>query len=318
MSVTINSDMNITITPLSKQNLKEAAGFISRSSAFSGLTFGWDSGRFNDWYYGSSNLRFLIDNPLWFWQNCLLVMAEEQLAALVISEYGKSDFAIITPKKEPELINNILTELETTWGLSRKSLYTEINRESRWLIEILKQHGYKPGDDPIDGHEWEYDLTAPLREVKLPRGYSISDGASQSAEIAQGVTEVIRDAFGAEWYAPEVLKGIAGGPAYNPRLDLVVKNEEGRVAAYCRGYADPRSEISSIDPVCCHSDFRRKGLTKALINMCFNRLAQTGCKTAVIGSAPIPEPSTYLYQSLNPEVRRDFVCYSKEFGKNNT
>ena len=88
---------------------------------------------------------------------------------------------------------------------------------------------------------------------------------------------------------------------FPPRV--IARSPEGRIAAYCRGTVDPDSGVCGIDPVVCHPDFQRMGLSKALVHTCFRTQRALGGRFSYIGSAPEPAPGTYLYRSLGPSSR---------------
>ncbi len=154
------------------------------------------------------------------------------------------------------------------------------------------------------GIEWEYDLAAVETEVAVPDGFVVESLAADGAVTLGAISDCIRAAFGSEHDATPTLESITSNPMYRPELSVYARTGDGRVAAYCRGTVDPINGVSGIDPVCTHPDFGRLGLAKAVVRTCFRTQRDLGGRVSFIGSAPEPEPSTFLYRSLGPAHAR--------------
>jgi ribosomal protein S18 acetylase RimI-like enzyme len=86
------------------------------------------------------------------------------------------------------------------------------------------------------------------------------------------------------------------GPIYHPQVDLCVMAEDGQLASGCEALLDPRNATADIERICTHSDFRRRGLARAVIQACMDRLREMGFRTAYIAGYS-PE-AIALYGSL--------------------
>ena len=150
------------------------------------------------------------------------------------------------------------------------------------------------------GIEWEYDLDRLSAPPPVAEGFTID--SLVDTDYA-GVTECIQQGFGREMDYEPGLRSLESSPFFQPELSVIARSPDGRIAAYCRGTVDPGNGVCGIDPVVCHPDFQRMGLSTAAVHTCFRTQRALGGRFSYIGSAPEPAPGTYLYQSLGPSSR---------------
>jgi len=93
------------------------------------------------------------------------------------------------------------------------------------------------------------------------------------------------------------------GPIYHPDMDLCVIAQDGRFASGCEALINANCLEADVERVCTHSDFRKRGLARAVIQECLYRLKAMGIQHAYItGYSP---GALALYGSLGAvdEVR---------------
>jgi ribosomal protein S18 acetylase RimI-like enzyme len=56
--------------------------------------------------------------------------------------------------------------------------------------------------------------------------------------------------------------------------------EDGQLVAGCEALLDARNATADIERICTHSDFRRRGLARAVIQAGVDRLREMGFRTA--------------------------------------
>ena len=306
--------MTLSIETISNTNLSEVLEYIKKISVTSEQIWGWEAGRFVDWYWGS-NTQKLDENPDWYAENCFLFCRESKLVAVVISEYGGKDVCILTESGDPELVQQVLDWLLENRVVKHNGLSFEISDSEIWLADILKAAGFS--EKKQTGHEWEYNLSQVSNVSKLPAGYSLetlAEADNQDLALA-GIARVIKAAFKSkesEEMLVKILMSLQKNPLYLPELSVYARDEVGNVTSYCRGTINSKTGFCAIDPVCCHPEFQRKGLTTAVVEECFRRQAGLGGKFSYIGSAPIPAPSTLFYKSLQPSRYRTFSRWTIE------
>lgn len=293
--------MKLLNEKFTNKRLDEIIKFIDNTASVVQKVWGWDTGRFIDWYWGNNYLK-AESNKNWYSENCEIFLLNDQIVALLISEDGGKDFCILTKDKDIQLLGLVLNWLLKNKAEKRGGISFEVSDKEIWLSDHLRTRGFKETQNCC--HEWEYDLTAILPSTNLPNGFTIKNLVDSDDKMIKEIADVIKDSFDPDESINQInriLKNISQNPKFMPELSICALNPSGKVVAYCRGTVNPETGICGIDPVCCHSDYRRLGLAKAVVNKCFIKQKELGGKFSYIGSAPIPEPSTFLYRSLKPK-----------------
>ncbi len=287
---------------LSDANLDEAIGFMRSANPFAQHVWGWDTGRFIDFRWGSNNIRSKW-NDEWFGTNCRVFRDGSEIAAMAIVEEGTEYVCVITRGAQPDLVAEILTlriadNRERGIGIS-----LEFTRDEQWLREVCRAAGLSETDDT--GREWEYELESVDLEVVVPDGYTATTLREQPDLDRAALARCIERSFGISVSLEEVVVHLEQNPMFLPELTSFVLAPDGTVAAYCRGTVDPVNGICGIDPVCTDPDHQRLGLGKAAVRTLMGNQRKLGGRYAYIGSAPPPAPGTFLYRSLGPN--REYV-----------
>lgn len=87
------------------------------------------------------------------------------------------------------------------------------------------------------------------------------------------------------------------GPGYRQDLDLVAVSDSGEFAAFCLCWLDSENRVGYFEPVGCHPDFRRKGLTRAVILEGLRRFRSNGAEFALVDCSEANVPARRLYES---------------------
>lgn len=148
-----------------------------------------------------------------------------------------------------------------------------------------------------------------LYEPRLPAGFTLRPVAGEHE--AQLVAEVHNGAFGSDWSGAEYLK-VMRTPGFDPNRELVVVAPDGRFAAFVVVWFDPISRTGLFEPVGCHRDFRRRGLTKALMFAGMARMKEAGMETALVGYESTNEAASKLYKSAGFELCFETIDYVLE------
>src|SRR6185436_9496915 len=72
------------------------------------------------------------------------------------------------------------------------------------------------------------------------------------------------------------------GPIYHPQTDLCVMAEDGTFVAGCEALINSHCLEADVERVCTHSDFRKRGFARAVIQECLYRLHDLGIQSAYI------------------------------------
>lgn len=279
---------------LSDHTLNEVLAFVRQSNPFAQRTWGWDTGRFLDWRWGS-DVPHAKAEPGWFGRNCQVFRQGSEIRAVVVAEYGGPEIAVITRGEDPEGVDTVLRLLRENRA---DTPVLVVSNEAVWLTSTLERFGFTING--LDGCEWEYDLEFPREAVAIPDGFSVESLAEPRRGDHERIAECIQRAFGSEHDPLPGLRSIESSPGFRSELSVFVRSPDGRVAAYCRGTVDAHNGIGGIDPVCTHPEFQRLGLGKAVVLACFDRQRNLGGRYTYVGSGPEPAPGTHLYRSLEP------------------
>jgi GNAT superfamily N-acetyltransferase len=177
---------------------------------------------------------------------------------------------------------------------------TEITEYQDWEMKVLERYGF------CSNHTFftrRFDLTQDLLpRAPLEPGFVIIDMQSHPDYRAQA--RLRADAFeGKSAPTAEELNTrlkyynhSCNGPIYHAPTDLCVMAEDGQFVAGCEALINGHRLEADIERVCTHSDFRKRGFAKAVIQECLDRLRDIGIRDAYItGYSP---GAIALYGSL--------------------
>jgi GNAT superfamily N-acetyltransferase len=288
--------MRLRDDPLTDETLDDVVAFFRAANPFAQLTWGWDTGRFMDWRWGSNTLR-AQEEPGWFAANCRVFRDDSGIRAIALAESGRGDVCIITPGREPMIVAAVLEWLRDA-PMAAPGLRCDITDAADWLATVFRNVGMV--EEPGAGHEWEYDLSSVDPPGEVPEGFTVGSLADDDPATHQAIATCVAAAFDTDRDLRAALVTIEANPLFRPELSVVALSPDGRVAAYCRGTVDPGNGVCGIDPVATHPDFQRMGLATAVVRTCFQTQRDLGGRFSYVGSAAEPAPSTFLYRSLEP------------------
>lgn len=158
----------------------------------------------------------------------------------------------------------------------------------------FERHGYK-----LSGYtyyERSRSLEGPIPEPQLPDGFAIRH-ITDDSELERRVA-VHRDAFAPSKMTVEKHQVVRRTETYRPELDLVVVAPDDSFAAYCLVWFDASNKVGLFEPVGCHSDYRQRGLSKAVMYEGLRRLKEFGAELAVVNCKTDSLPANALYESV--------------------
>lgn len=129
----------------------------------------------------------------------------------------------------------------------------------------------------------------------VPEGFYIR--CVKDGKEAHLLAEVHKAVFGKNWTAEKYLK-VMQTPGFSIENELVVIAPDGRFAAFLVYWLDSVSKSGLFEPVGCHKDFRRQGLTKALMYEAMQRMVNADMEKAVVLYESDNPASTHLYTSV--------------------
>lgn len=151
-------------------------------------------------------------------------------------------------------------------------------------------------------------LLEPLPQKTLAEGFTIR--RVQGEQEADALGEVHSSAFGSKWPPGEYIR-VMHTPGFRMENELVVVAPDGRLAAFLIYWPDPVSKCGLFEPVGCHADFQRRGLTKALMVEGMEHMLAEGMTTAMVIHAADNPASTALYRSAGFTLKYAVTEYRK-------
>lgn len=262
----------------------------------------WCMGRFVDWKYALYEYKraypsFCEENAhLWF-------DAFGELAGIAISESGDAGFHVLTLDGYRFLYEEMLQWVFENWKerVEKGSCFsTEITEHQDWETGVLERYGFR---STATFFTRRFDLTGELApRIPLEPGFVIVDMKSHPDYRAQGIMRA--NAFQGKTTLSEEELNIRlkfynnrlRDPIYHPETDLCVMAEDGRFVSGCEALINAHCLESDIERVCTHSNFRKRGFARAVVQECLYRLKHTGIHNAYItGYSP---EAVALYGSL--------------------
>lgn len=173
---------------------------------------------------------------------------------------------------------------------------------------LLSELGYKKGETFMYLRLRPVDL--PVPDVGCPESYEIRSvrGRSDYDQLAR----VTRLVFGhGEWFNAEIYERITRCSFYKQDLDLVAVAPDGTFASFCTFRMDPISQITNLEPVGTHPNYRKLGLAKALIFEGLRRAIRYNPTLFYVGAANTPA-ANQLYDSVGYTEKLAEYCWFKE------
>src|SRR5262249_2886676 len=212
-----------------------------------------------------------------------------QLRALVLLYPGASwyyelllDPALRTASDDAFEAATLAWAENTTWAASQREAGGDIGVDVT-LGDTLRQTLLERLGYTSNGVAYQLYTTRSLRdsipEKPLPEGFSIRPvAAEREAEL---IAAVHNGAFTPKWDAVSYL-AVMRTPGFQIDHELVVVAPDGRFAAFVIIWLDPISRSGLFEPVGCHRDFQRRGLTSALMYEGMRGMRAAGMETAIV------------------------------------
>lgn len=273
----------------------------------------WCIGRFVDWKHALWGNKF--STPGFHTQNAHLWFdGFGDLAGFVLSENGGGDIAIITTAGCRFLFDEILDWALENWSDRDPGLSMEVTSHQLLEVGFLEKKKFKYGASFFRSH---FTLTDVLVDrYELADGFKIVSMQTDADYHAQLLMR--QNAFGGKTeLSKKEIKHITtlsnynrDNPIYHAETDLCVMAPDGSFVSGCEALIDTRNLEADIERVCTHSDFRRQGLARVIIQECLYRLKEMRYKKAHITG--YSEGAIALYDSLGAQNRTEFYIFKHQ------
>ena len=280
-------------------DFKRLCRFIIQHNASFRRRSTWSLGRIVDWKFGLYEDKRAF--PAFCNQNAHLWFdGFDELVGFVISESGDAGFAILTLDGYRFLYEEMLDWAMRAWGSRPPCASTEITENQPAEAAILERCGFRLSSTFFTRR---FDLSGDLApRAPLAPGFTIVDLHTHPDYRQQRILR--HNAFHnvEEMSEDEIEQALKfynfshKGPIYHPQCDLCVMAADGQFVSGCEALIDAHNAEADIERVCTHSQFRKRGFARAVIQECLYRLRDMGLTSAYIAGYS-PE-AIALYGSL--------------------
>jgi mycothiol synthase len=249
--------------------------------------------------------RFMHEDKISRWHERVLLWEEDGRLIGFAEYYPKHREVGIFPQAEfesdPKTVGRMLDDIR---HLSREFSQEDAADESITLSTFegtaLDATVQRLGMEPLNPPSMRMN-TRPLEVGDLP-----------NAPVPEGWT--MRPLLGADEYAGRVaahqaafapskvtVEGYArmrSQPGYDPELDLVAVNEDGTIASFALAWFDSVTRTGLFEPVGSLPEFRRRGLTRAVLVEALRRLRDRGANRVYVNCLEESPAACGLYEAV--------------------
>jgi ribosomal protein S18 acetylase RimI-like enzyme len=155
-------------------------------------------------------------------------------------------------------------------------------------------------------------LDGPIAEPIVPPGYQVRSMLENNpAEIANRAEA--QRAVWLPWTVGEVSDEdyayFMTMPGYQSDLDIVAVAPDGVIAAYVNGWLDHQNKVGDFGPLGAHPNYRRLGLTRAVLLECLRRMQAYGMTRVSVSTGVSNTPAIRLYESVGFKIVNQYIEY---------
>lgn len=182
----------------------------------------------------------------------------------------------------------MLSWAETRWRQAMNDASIPSNRKRDLIsgafendtrrIAFLEQHGFTRGQHPMI--HYARSLAEPIADCVLPEGFVVRGVAGEHE--ATNRADAHRQAFSPSRVTDEGYVKLMRMFEYDRELDVVAVSPDGIIAAYAMGWVDAENKIGEFEPVGARPDYRRQGLTRAVLLGGLRRMQARGADMAIV------------------------------------
>lgn len=177
--------------------------------------------------------------------------------------------------------------------------------------QLPLRHGFVLDDWHIRNLAQE--LVPTRAAVAVPEGFTLRPLRGQAE--ADDYAKLHREAFNTRNMSTDWRERTIRHAMYQPDLDLVIEDEQGRLAAFCIGWAgEVKGEhVGQIEPVGVLPEYQKRGLGRAILETNLHRMAARGIRRVLIDAESYNPASQHLYETAGFREISRAVKYFRRF-----
>jgi len=162
-------------------------------------------------------------------------------------------------------------------------------------VTLLKHHAY----ERTEGFDVLYrrSLDTPIAAPKLDPSLLLRHPTDADLDARVDVHRDSWSVWGPSSMPVENYRRLRSAPVYDPELDVVLEDAEGRFLAYCLGWLDVANGFGHFEPVGCRPNFTGRGYARAVTIEGMRRMQARGMHTALVATASVNARARALYPS---------------------
>jgi GNAT superfamily N-acetyltransferase len=176
------------------------------------------------------------------------------------------------------------------------------------MAEVLGSMGFET-DGTVRHHTYRRELSGALDIPVLAEGFRFAAIADED-QLPKRI-EVHLAVWPNATLDLANYRSVRQSPLYRPELDLVVVAPDGRYAAFLIGWYEPVSGAIQFEPIGARPEFRRLGLTRALIFEGLHRARELGARVAYINCLAENDPGTALYSACGFDLPGEWIWWTE-------
>ena len=242
------------------------------------------------WFDGSALVAYgWFDPPITLEFDIYPGIGAYELVGDAVLEWGEDRRRVLAPTRDEKL-----PKAYAMLGY-RSECLTPVLESDEERIALVERHGFAGSD----GFEVLYSrsLRDPIPAPSLAPPLILRHATEADLEARVDLHRDAWSVWGPSGITVENYRRLRSGPVYDPELDVVLDDGNGRLLAYCIGWLDRTNGFGQFEPVGCRPACTGRGYARAVTIEAMRRMRARGMHTALVSTASVNARARILYPS---------------------